>query len=177
VPPHVRRSKSIETLLPILYPKGISTGDFSDALAALLGRDAPGLSPTAIIRLRLKTSSGLRRKAVHSGADRCDAGRPQGTRRLADGGARKCAGLARTAARSETVRAHLAAGTGNRRQRARLLEGCRRSLARCESNAAGCTRPRTCSAYPRASRRLDERAAKRTTHRGRGGKKPCGWRQ
>jgi putative transposase len=52
LPPYMRRSKSIETLLPILYLKGISTGDFSEALAALLGRDAPGLSPTAIIRLK-----------------------------------------------------------------------------------------------------------------------------
>ena len=34
LPPYLRRSKSIETLLPILYLKGISTGDFSDALAA-----------------------------------------------------------------------------------------------------------------------------------------------
>ena len=37
LPPYMRRSKSIETLLPILYLKGISTGDFSEALAALLG--------------------------------------------------------------------------------------------------------------------------------------------
>ena len=36
LPPYMRRSKSIETLLPILYLKGISTGDFSEALAALL---------------------------------------------------------------------------------------------------------------------------------------------
>jgi transposase-like protein len=52
LPPYLRRSKSIETLLPILYLKGISTGDFSEALAALLGKDAPGLSPTAIARLK-----------------------------------------------------------------------------------------------------------------------------
>jgi putative transposase len=52
LPPYMRRSKSIETLLPILYLKGISTGDFSEALAALLGTDAPGLSPTAIARLK-----------------------------------------------------------------------------------------------------------------------------
>jgi putative transposase len=39
-------------LLPILYLKGISTGDFSEALAALLGKDAPGLSATAISRLK-----------------------------------------------------------------------------------------------------------------------------
>ena len=50
--PYLRRSKSIEMLLPILYLKGISTGDFSEALAALLGKDAPGLSPTAIVRLK-----------------------------------------------------------------------------------------------------------------------------
>jgi putative transposase len=52
LPPYLRRSKSIETLLPILYLKGISTGDFSEALTALLGKDAPGLSPTAIVRLK-----------------------------------------------------------------------------------------------------------------------------
>ena len=52
LPPYMRRSNSIETLLPILYLKGISTGDFSEALAALLGKDAPGLSATAIRRLK-----------------------------------------------------------------------------------------------------------------------------
>jgi putative transposase len=52
LPPYMRRSKSIETLLPILYLKGISTGDFSEALAALLGRDAAGLSASAIGRLK-----------------------------------------------------------------------------------------------------------------------------
>ena len=52
LPPYMRRSKSIETLLPILYLKGISTGDFSEALAALLGKDAAGLSPSAICRLK-----------------------------------------------------------------------------------------------------------------------------
>ncbi len=48
LPPDMRRSKSIETLLPILYLKGISTGDFSEPLAALLGNDAAGLSASAI---------------------------------------------------------------------------------------------------------------------------------
>jgi putative transposase len=47
LPPYMRRSKSMETLLPILHLKGISTGDFSGALAALLDKDGPGLSPTA----------------------------------------------------------------------------------------------------------------------------------
>ena len=52
LPPYMRRSKSIGTLLPILYLKGISTGDFSEALAALLGKDAAGLSASAIGRLK-----------------------------------------------------------------------------------------------------------------------------
>ena len=52
LPPYMRRSKSIETLLPILYLKGISTGDFSEALTALLGKDAAGLSASAISRLK-----------------------------------------------------------------------------------------------------------------------------
>ena len=52
LPPYVRRSKSIETLLPILYLKGVSTGDFSEALSALLGKGAAGLSASAIGRLK-----------------------------------------------------------------------------------------------------------------------------
>lgn len=52
LPPYLRRTKSIETLLPWLYLKGISTGDFSEALTALLGKDAPGLSATTISRLK-----------------------------------------------------------------------------------------------------------------------------
>ena len=41
-----------EVLIPILYLKGISTGDFGEALAALLGKDAPGLSASTIARLK-----------------------------------------------------------------------------------------------------------------------------
>ena len=52
LPPYLRRAKSIEDLLPWFYLKGISTGDFSEALAALLGPDAPGLSATTITRLK-----------------------------------------------------------------------------------------------------------------------------
>jgi transposase-like protein len=52
LPPCMRRSKSIETLLPVLHLKGISTGDFSEALSALLGRQAAGLSASAIGRLK-----------------------------------------------------------------------------------------------------------------------------
>ena len=52
LPPYARRSKSLEVLIPILYLKGISTGDFEEALAALLGRQAPGLSASTISRLK-----------------------------------------------------------------------------------------------------------------------------
>jgi transposase-like protein len=52
LPPYLRKTKSIEELLPWLYLKGVSTGDFSEALAALLGPDAPGLSPSTITRMK-----------------------------------------------------------------------------------------------------------------------------
>ena len=52
LPPYARRSKSLEALIPILYLKGISTGGFEEALAALLGSDAPGLSASTIARLK-----------------------------------------------------------------------------------------------------------------------------
>ena len=52
LPPYLRRSKSIEELLPWLYLKGVSTGDFGDALTALLGPSAPGLSASTISRLK-----------------------------------------------------------------------------------------------------------------------------
>ncbi len=54
LPPYLRRTRSIEELLPWLYLKGISTGDFKDALEALLGKDAPGLSANTISRLKVK---------------------------------------------------------------------------------------------------------------------------
>jgi putative transposase len=52
LPPYLRKAKSIEELLPWLYLKGISTGDFHEALAALLGPNAAGLSSTTISRLK-----------------------------------------------------------------------------------------------------------------------------
>jgi transposase-like protein len=52
LPPYLRRTKTIEELLPWLYLKGISTGDFGEALTALLGRHAPGLSAGTISRLK-----------------------------------------------------------------------------------------------------------------------------
>lgn len=52
LPPYIRRTKSIEETLPWLYLKGVSTGDFQEALQALLGRDAKGLSATTISRCK-----------------------------------------------------------------------------------------------------------------------------
>ena len=52
LPPYARRTKSLEVLIPILYLKGISTGDFAEALGALLGKDADGLSASTIGRLK-----------------------------------------------------------------------------------------------------------------------------
>jgi len=52
LPPYARRSKGLEVLIPVLYLKGISTGDFEEALAALLGKDAAGLSASTIARLK-----------------------------------------------------------------------------------------------------------------------------
>jgi putative transposase len=47
-----RRTCSLDALLPILYLRGVSAGDFQEALAALLGKDAPNLSPSVIARLK-----------------------------------------------------------------------------------------------------------------------------
>jgi putative transposase len=52
LPAYARRSKSLEELIPILYLRGISTGDFAEALSALLGKDAGGLSASTIARLK-----------------------------------------------------------------------------------------------------------------------------
>jgi transposase-like protein len=52
LPKWARRTKSLDALIPVLYLRGISTGDFQEALGALLGRDAPNLSPSVIGRLK-----------------------------------------------------------------------------------------------------------------------------
>jgi transposase-like protein len=52
LPPYLRRTRSIEELIPWLYLKGISTGEFSEALVALLGPEAPGLSASTVVRLK-----------------------------------------------------------------------------------------------------------------------------
>ena len=52
LPPYMRRIPSIDALIPALYLRGISTGDFSEALETILGPKAKGLSPTNIVRLK-----------------------------------------------------------------------------------------------------------------------------
>src|SRR5215471_16551007 len=52
LPPYLRKTKSLEGLIPWLYLKGISTGDFSEALQAILGPEAPGFSAATVTRLK-----------------------------------------------------------------------------------------------------------------------------
>jgi putative transposase len=52
LPPYLRRTKSIEELIPWLYLRGISTNDFSECLQKLTGSDAVTLSPTTVVRLK-----------------------------------------------------------------------------------------------------------------------------
>src|SRR5215204_4252411 len=52
LPRWARRTRSLDALLPVLYLRGVSSGDFQEALAALLGKDAPNLSPSVIARLK-----------------------------------------------------------------------------------------------------------------------------
>jgi len=52
LPPFMRRTPSVDALIPALYLKGISTGDFTEALEAILGANAAGLSATNIVRLK-----------------------------------------------------------------------------------------------------------------------------
>ncbi len=52
LPPYLRRTKSIDELIPWLYLKGISTGDFSECLQHLVGTESAGLSPTTVVRLK-----------------------------------------------------------------------------------------------------------------------------
>ena len=121
LPKWARRTKSLDALLPVLYLRGVSTGDFQEALTALLGIDAPNLSPAVIsrpdgrwqairhlaearfigaaIRVRvggrgLPAGSNGRQRRMHAGADRRDARGQEGTRRLPDWGTRERAELA-----------------------------------------------------------------------------------
>ena len=61
LPKWARRTKSLDILLPALYLRGVSTGDFQDVLTALLGKDAPNLSPSVIGRLKSDWEDDYRR--------------------------------------------------------------------------------------------------------------------
>ena len=52
LPRWARRTRSLDALLPVLYLRGVSMGDFQEALGALLGKEAPNLSPSVVARLR-----------------------------------------------------------------------------------------------------------------------------
>ena len=52
LPPYLRRTKSVDELIPWLYLKGVSSGDFNEALAALVGPQAAGLSASTVVRLK-----------------------------------------------------------------------------------------------------------------------------
>jgi putative transposase len=70
LPPYLRKTKSIEELIPWLYLKGISTGDFNEALQSILGRDAPGLSASTITRLKSSWEEEYRNWSRRSLADK-----------------------------------------------------------------------------------------------------------
>lgn len=71
LPPYLRRTRSIDELIPWLYLKGISTGDFTEALAALLGPNAPGLSATNVVRLKSSWQQEWAAWSKRSLADKC----------------------------------------------------------------------------------------------------------
>ena len=70
LPPYLRRTASLEALYPWLYLKGVSTGDFAEALQAVLGPEARGLSPTTITRLKTVWEQEYAAWAKRSLADR-----------------------------------------------------------------------------------------------------------
>src|SRR5437764_7086018 len=68
LPKWARRTKSLDALLPVLYLRGVSTGDFQEALAALLGKAAPNLSPAVISRLTAEWQADYDGKQFHAAA-------------------------------------------------------------------------------------------------------------
>ena len=156
LPKWARRTKSLDILLPALYLRGVSTGDFQDVLTALLGKDAPNLSPSVIGRLksdweddyrRWQASDLSARRYVYVWADgvylqarmepqaECilvligDPGGQKGASGLADGHAGKRPELEGTACRSKGAGSVNRAGHRGGRRGARLLEGPGRSLS------------------------------------------------
>jgi putative transposase len=81
LPKYMRRVPSIDALIPALYLKGISTGDFTEALSAILGEKAAGLSATNIVRLKAG-SRGRIQGLVATGSEHqavCFTGGPTGS--------------------------------------------------------------------------------------------------
>ncbi|EGV28694.1 transposase mutator type [Thiorhodococcus drewsii AZ1] len=70
LPPYLKRSRSVEELIPWLYLKGISTGDYQEALGALLGDRAKGLSANTVVRLKQQWSEEHRRWSQRDLSDR-----------------------------------------------------------------------------------------------------------
>ena len=182
LPRWARRTRSLDALLPVLYLRGVSTGDFQEALAALLGKDAPNLSPSVIARLTARVGGRLRALAaarsvgaalrlrlgrrrlpagahgatgrVHAGADRRDAGGQEGTGRLPGRRAGERAELAGAAGRPEGARlGHRARKLPSATARSASGRRSRRSFPAPGTSAAGCTRPSTCSTSSRSRSR------------------------
>src|SRR6202030_3329026 len=157
LPPYARRSKSLEVLIPILYLKGISTGDFEEALIALLGKDPGGLSASTIGRLKEAWSDEHTRwskrdlsakryvyfwvdgihvqarleggRAVPAGDHRRHARRQKGTCRAHRRRARERAIVERAPPRPQTAGACDGTRARGRRRRPRLLAGGRGGVA------------------------------------------------
>jgi len=156
IPPYLRRTPHIEALLPVLYLTGISTGDFHEALHALLGPDVIGLSAETLVRLTQvwqreyepwRRRDRSRSRSVYWWVDgiaftvRLETGRqcllvvigarPDGTKELVtiDDGFRESAESWRSRLRElETPRPHAGARRGDGRRRPGLLAGAGRGV-------------------------------------------------
>ena len=155
LPRWARRTRSLDALLPTLYLRGVSTGDFQEALSALLGKEAPNLSPSVIGRLtaewqaeygRWQERDMSARQYVYLWADgiylqarmeeqaECmlvligATPEAEGADRLSGRRARERSELARVAGRPESPRFVGRAEDRGRRRRPRLLESARRGV-------------------------------------------------
>ena len=135
LPRYLRRTKSLEDLLPWLYLRGISSGDFSEALAALLGAQAPGLSASTIGRLKEVWQDEMERWQRRDLSAKRNQGVDRHHRRLP----RERTILARGAARSQAVWSRHRPGTGDRRWPASGRRSAK-STGPPASSAAGCIR-------------------------------------
>ncbi len=76
LPPYLRKARSIEELTPWLYLKGVSTGDFNEALVALVDPNCPGLSASTVVRLKATGEADFRgaRNVIFRTSGRCTCG-------------------------------------------------------------------------------------------------------